>query len=122
MTSYKLHELELAEYTRVLPKQSGINACIYIDECKSYKRWNHPLWVIVSDSDPYTDQWIALSISDNPQILLYGNPTQNKHNILSWLDKCTLFVSKFYNVIENISNELIDSDIIYTILSSYNWH
>ena len=116
---YKFNDLELSEYTRLQSNLTGINACIYIDECASFKRWRHPLWVIVSQGDPYQDSWVALSVNQNPRILTQ-NHTENKIS-KDIINECKQFVSKFYKIILKVALEQVDSSIMYDILENSVW-
>lgn len=118
---YNLHPMELAEYTRILPYQSGIPYWMYIDESASFKRWGHLLWMIVSDGDPYCDKWIAISVSPDPRIIAIGNHLKNDDKDLKGIDDCVDFVSKFYHILTDIATEKTDSAIIYDILEKHIW-
>ncbi len=113
--------MELAEYTRILPKMSGIPYLMYIDESSSYKRWGHPLWMIVSDGDPYCDKWVAISISADPHILTVGNQLTHSEGELSDKNECMEFVAKFHAIISDIATEETDSGMIYDILEHHVW-
>ena len=60
--------MEFAEYTTLMPYQIGLPIKIYWDESHSFKRWKHPLWLVISNDDPY-NAWIALTVSSHPNIL-----------------------------------------------------
>lgn len=119
--NYTLHSLELSEYTRILSGRSGIDACMYIDESASFERWKHPLWVIVSDGDPYCDNWVAVSVSANPQIATAGNQSSDKDCQIKSINECLEFVSKFHLILTDIATEMTDSSIIYDILDNHRW-
>lgn len=119
--TYKLHPMELAEYTRILSEMSGISACMYIDESSSYKRWGHLLWMIVSDGDPYCDKWVAISISADPHILTVGNQLTHSDGELIDIKDCMEFVAKFHAILTDIADEQTDSEIIYDILEHNRW-
>lgn len=120
MISYQLQPMELSEYTRILPKYSNIDVCMYVDECSSFERNNHPLWMIVSDGDPYVDSWVAISLSNTPKILSRSNANIND-NVLTIIEECKKFISKFYQILIDIGFEYVDSSIIYDILSKNDW-
>lgn len=113
--------MELSEYTRILSTMSGISSCMYIDESASYKRWEHTLWIIVSDGDPYYDKWNAISITSDPRIIAIGNHLKNDDKDLNGIDDCVDFVSKFHHIVTDIATEKTDSGIIYDILAHHMW-
>lgn len=119
--SYTLHPLELSEYTRILHNRSGIKACMYIDESASYERWKHPLWMIVAQGDPYYELWVAISISDDPQIIAIGNKSVNNDRMPEWIEECRDFVIKFHQLLTGIAYEKIDSSLLYDILDTKDW-
>lgn len=118
--NYKLNDMELAEYTRIFPKLTGINNCLYVDECSSFERWKHPLWVIISNGDPYIDCWVALSISEIPEIIAVGNGFKYDVSTID-MNKCKLFISKLHSILFDIAMETVDSDILYDLLSKCDW-
>lgn len=120
ISSYKLDNMELAEYTRIFPKLTGINNCLYVDECSSFERWKHPLWVIISNGDPYIDYWVALSISENPEVIAVGNSFSSDVATID-IDECKLFISKLHSILFDIAMETVDSDILYDLLSECDW-
>lgn len=114
---YQLHNLELAEYTRLLPKHTDLDFIVYIDESSSYRRWNHPSWLIISNDDPYTELWIAMSIEAEPKIFV-GDlsllPDSQRIQIRQ-------FIAIFHEVLLDIANEVVDSEAIYKLLSNKEW-
>lgn len=120
---YKLHNLELSEYTRIQSNLTGINACIFIDECSSFKRWQHPLWVIISKGDPYHDSWITMSINQESKVITENNVSEsNTFLSADIINECKQFISKFYPVLIRIALEKVDSSLIYDILENNDWH
>lgn len=110
VNKYGIAPMELAEYTRIQAHQSGINTCIYIDECKSFERWEHPMWAITSSGDPYVDSWVALSISNEPDILsINGEMLDGLRHVI---EPCKQFVSIFHNLLAEIANEKYDSSLL----------
>lgn len=119
---YKLRPLELAEYTRLLFNLTHIEANLYLDESKSFKRWHHPCWVILSTGDPYSDEWVAISVDQNPQILYLSEANSSKAPISdSILKQSKEFISKLAPILQDISEEKVDSMVIYDLLKSHDW-
>lgn len=118
MKDYKLHEMELAEYTRVFSHSSHIDVCIWIDESHSYVRWQHPLWVIISRGDPYVDKWFALPLENMPKIPLDYEKLDIR---LAPLIRCRRFVSRLALMLRDIADEKVDSSVLYRFLEKYDW-
>lgn len=68
---YKMyHPDELFGYTRLMPKETGLNYAIFVDDEKSYKRDNHqPLLFVKNGNNNIPTDFIPISISSNPSIL-----------------------------------------------------
>ena len=119
--SYKLRSLELAEYTRLLYRHTNMKAIFYIDESKSFLRWNHPRWVILSTGDPYSDEWVAISVDQNPKILYHSESVSERSLVSGLILKQSMeFISKFAPVLRDISEEKVDSMVIYDLLESHD--
>ena len=121
---YMLKDLELAEYTCLLPAQTGLECCIHIDESNSFRRWAHPMWVIVSDGNPYENPWVAISVSESPEIICYGNWNPEIKEQFSFpIQGCKEFVRLFNIALKDIAEERVDSSVIYDILerTGINW-
>ena len=116
--SYRLQPLELSEYTCLFPDYTGLDVKIYIDESSSYKRWNHPLWIIVSKGDPYIDTWMAISVSLKPQIITLDKINEEFQISDEDINECIEFISKFDNIIKDIGLEKVDSDVIFSVIDS----
>lgn len=114
--AYELHEeeMEMAEYTILQPKHTGLPIFIYIDESTSYKRWSHPLWVIISNDSPY-NSWIALSLSSQHSIISY---TINQDDYIDedTIEQCKKFISLFKEVLTDIANEVVDSEVMFHLI------
>lgn len=115
--SYRFHDMEIAEYTRFCPYKHSPNLSIFIDESNSYRRWKHPMWVIVCEGNPYTDFWYTLSISSKPKILAKGNQ-EGVGQIPSTINLYKKFVSNFHSILEDIAKEKVDSSVIYDIIDN----
>lgn len=118
--SYELHDLELAEYVMLKPEETGLPVKIFFDDCSSYRRWNHPMWVIVSKGNPYESTWVALSVSEKPEVICNVlNPKDFNSMTSEDIRECKEWVSKYYTVIKSISNELVDAVIVYDIMDVF---
>ena len=71
MRSYRLKDTdELWGYMRLWKSQSGLDYDVFVDDCESYKSWNHPLCIIVlNNTDDNNHKYIPISVSANPMIL-----------------------------------------------------
>ena len=120
--SYKLRSLELAEYTRLLYRHTHIKVILYIDESKSFLRWRHPCWVILSNGNPYSNEWVAISVDQNPQILYHSESVSERSLISGLILKQSMeFISKFAPVLRDISEENVDSMVIFDLLETHDW-
>lgn len=122
---YEWSDMELAEYGRFTRSLTQIDCCMFIDESNSYRRWAHPLWVVISEGSPYHDRWVALSVSEAPQIVAINEERTDDAAPIptTTIDECTTFIAKFHTVIEDIAKEQVDSDVLHQMLlgEAANW-
>lgn len=120
---YQLHKDELDDYALVPYELTKIKANMYIDKSASFIRWNHSLWVIITNGNPYTDFWIAVSVEEDPEILFMNQGTCDKSSFIykSGLNNCIKFISMFHNILIEIAKERVNSDLLIDILKHQDW-
>lgn len=71
MRSYRLKDTdELWGYMRLWKSQSGLDHDVFVDDCESYKSWNHPLCIMVLNNKYVSKhKYIPISVSANPMVL-----------------------------------------------------
>lgn len=94
------------EYYYISKEKSGLNVDIYIDDCSSYIRYNHPLWLYFCDGYSHNDNLIPISVSENPSILI-DNCEINISSIDYESIRC--FIRQNLQLLRSIANEDIDS-------------
>lgn len=99
---YQINDDETMYYYDIPKEFIGGNAQIYVDGHQAYKKFNHPLWVIVLNSYdklPRESDRFALSVEDNPRVLV---PVENNKILLNSQD--LLRVKRF---IQTYKDEII---------------
>lgn len=94
------------EYYYVSKEKSNLSVDLYIDDCSSYKRHNHPLWIYFCDGYSHNDELVPISISDSPQIMI-ENYTTNLPPVE--ISRITQFIKDNQNIIKDIADERINS-------------
>lgn len=94
------------EYYYVSKEKSNLSVDLYVDDCSSYKRHNHPLWMYFCDGYSHNDELVPISISNSPQIMI-GNYTINLPTVE--ISRIIQFIKDNQNIIQDIADERINS-------------
>jgi len=94
------------EYLYLSKEKTGLNVDIYVDDCSSYKRHKHPLWLYFCDGYSHDEKLIPIVISNNPTI-----PIDNCEINLSSIDITSIiqFIKNNAQLLKALANEMIDS-------------
>ena len=114
--SYKLSDIDkLYEYMRLDKEQTGLNNEILVDDCKSYKRDNHPLLIFVHNVGK---EYVPISVARRPKILDKDIQLKISHEDIEKIKK---FVSINVNLIKDFANEKISvANFVKLIIKSKN--
>ncbi|MDE6824102.1 MAG: hypothetical protein K2J27_05155 [Duncaniella sp.] len=100
--SYKLQDIDkLYEYMRLDKEHTGLNNDILVDDCKSYKRDNHPLLIFVQNVGK---EYVPISVAKQPKILDKDIQLKISHEDIEKIKK---FVSINADLIQDFANEKI---------------
>ena len=105
------------EYLYLSKEKTGLNVDIYIDDCSSYKRHQHPLWAYFCDGYSHNDRLIPISISKDPVIEIH-NCDINLSSID--LNSVRRFIRQNLQLIKDIADERIDSVEFVTQITKCN--
>lgn len=94
------------EYYYVSKEKSGLPVDIYVDDCSSYKRHNHPLWMYFCDGYSHNDKLIPISISANPTIVINDCDIDVPSVIFTSI---RFFIQRNYRLLIDIADKRIDS-------------
>ena len=97
---------ETMEYYYVSKEKSGLPVDIYVDDCSSYRRHSHPLWMYFCDGYSHNDKLIPISISTSPRIEIdvcdIDIPSVDFNSI-------RFFIQQNLLLLKNIADKKIDS-------------
>jgi hypothetical protein len=103
-------EWELADYYVIDREYVGSKYHVFVDESKSYKRYNHPLWVYVETNiQPlkriyYGRLYIPITVEKEPRII---GDIRNLHVSVDELVKIQNFIAHNVSVLKKIANQKI---------------
>ena len=105
------------EYYYLSKEKTGINVDLYIDDCLSYKRHRHLLWLYICDGYSHDDKLIPISVSANPMIEIEGYDIR-----ISQIDITGIrsFIIENLEAIQNTANEIIDSITFSNSIAMHN--
>lgn len=109
----KEDDMEMMEYLKIWPEDSGIPIELWVDDGGSYIRHNHPLWLYFRNGKTMKDDFIPISINDNPQIMI-NNPKLNIDNVT--LIKIKTFIRRNkVNIIKLAKGKILNTDFLDNI-------
>lgn len=97
-------DMEFHDFLPLRPKETGVPVEILLDDGSSYQRHEHPLFAYFKNGYNREDDYLPISVSYNPQIMV-ANPKLKISN--EDLDKVKSFISSNKNGIEDLANEVI---------------
>lgn len=105
------------EYYYLSKEKTGLNVDLYIDDCLSYKRHRHLLWLYICDGYSHNDRLIPISVSANPMIEIEDYDIR-----ISQIDITGIrsFIIENLEAIQNIANEIIDSITFSNSIAMHN--
>ena len=111
----KEDEMELMEFLKIWPDDSGIPVELWVDDGGSYIRHNHPLWLYFRNGKTIKDKFIPVSINDNPQIMV-KNPKLNIDR-LTFLKIITFIRRNKKSLIKLAKGKILNTDFLNNIIS-----
>ena len=109
----KEDDMEMMEYLKIWPEDSGIPIELWVDDGGSYIRHNHPLWLYFRNGKTMKDDFIPISINDNPQIMI-NNPKLKIDNVT--LIKIKTFIRRNkVNIIKLAKGKILNTDFLDNI-------
>lgn len=109
----KEDEMELMEFLKIWPDDSGIPVELWVDDGGSYIRHNHPLWLYFRNGKTIKDKFIPVSITDNPQIMV-KNPKLNIDKI-TFIKIITFIRRNKKNIIKLAKGQILNTDFLNNI-------
>ena len=95
------------EYYFLSQEKSGLPCDIYLDDCRSYQRYEHPLFALCCDGESHNDTLVPILVSDNPCLFI------DKYNFqklsLEQFNKVKEFIKYNLFILRDLSNEKVDS-------------
>lgn len=109
----KEDDIEMMEYLKIWPEDSGIPIELWVDDGGSYIRHNHPLWLYFRNGKTMKDDFIPISINDNPQIMI-NKPKLKIDNVT--LIKIKTFIRRNkVNIIKLAKGKILNTDFLDNI-------
>ena len=109
----KEDDMEMMEYLKIWPEDSGIPIELWVDDGGSYIRHNHPLWLYFRNGKTMKDDFIPISINDNPQIMI-NKPKLKIDNVT--LIKIKTFIRRNkVNIIKLAKGKILNTDFLDNI-------
>ena len=109
----KEDEMELMEFLKIWPDDSGIPVELWVDDGGSYIRHNHPLWLYFRNGKTIKDKFIPVSINDNPQIMV-KNPKLNIDKT-TFIKIITFIRRNKKNIIKLAKGQILNTDFLNNI-------
>lgn len=98
-----LDDEELMEYTWLRKDNTGIDIDIFVDDCGSYERYGHPLWVYVRNGYTDNDPFFHVIVSKTPKL------PKIDYNINSFqLNAVTTFIELNADLLKMLADDEID--------------
>ena len=109
----KEDEMELMEFLKIWPDDSGIPVELWVDDGGSYIRHDHPLWLYFRNGKTIKDKFIPVSINDNPQIMV-KNPKLNIDKT-TFIKIITFIRRNKKNIIKLAKGQILNTDFLNNI-------
>lgn len=109
----KEDDTEMMEYLKVWTDVSGIPVELWVDDGGSFIRHNHPLWLYFRNGKSIKDDFIPVSINDNPQIMV-KNPKLNIDKT-TFIKIITFIRRNKKNIIKLAKGQILNTDFLNNI-------
>lgn len=109
----KEDEMELMEFLKIWPDDSGIPVELWVDDGGSYIRHNHPLWLYFRNGKTIKDKFIPVSINDNPQIMVKN--TKLNIDKTTFIKIITFIRRNKKNIIKLAKEQILNTDFLNNI-------
>lgn len=94
------------EYYYLSKEESGLDVDIYVDDCRSYQRHNHPLFAFFCDGVSHNSPLVPISVSEYPCVQIEN---YNLHIPQLLFEEVANFISTNASLLHQLADEQIDS-------------
>ena len=113
---HKIVESEFHNFAGLSKEDTGLGVDIFIDQCNSYKEFNHPFWLYFRNSYGNLNEFVPITIEDK-KVMLGNTELKIFHKDVIGVIR---FIMMHYNDLHKITAEKMDVFDLYKKLKMFS--